>query len=343
MRVKLASNSFAYVFGAMASHFSTLLAMCASARSPINPLRRPPLITGHHPPLPARRRYCCRCCMPHARALPALPCYCAYDCTLNQPLPLPTANLAACLTHSTICTTAAPPRVARAPMLRCCCMPHARALPALPCYCAPTALSPSLCLSQRLTQPQVEHTRLSVRLRLHHRSLAAAAAAAAACLMHAHYLPCPATVHPTALSISLCLSQRLTQPHLFSLLKSPPDTPATHPRAPPHGRFLAPLPPPGHWQYCHTNYAPHTCGATAEQASSQHWGAVHHQHAVDKRGGCGRSHAPNQANHSLSRCSSRTSGHFQHRRRPFIHKCRCLVSWRPKSPTSATHSGQSPR
>ena len=35
-----------------------------------------------------------------------LPCT---DCTLAQPLPLPTANSPTCLAHSTICTTAAPP------------------------------------------------------------------------------------------------------------------------------------------------------------------------------------------------------------------------------------------
>jgi hypothetical protein len=39
---------------AMASYFSALLAMSASTRAPINPLRRPPLAAGagHHPPLP---------------------------------------------------------------------------------------------------------------------------------------------------------------------------------------------------------------------------------------------------------------------------------------------------
>jgi hypothetical protein len=41
----------------------------------------------------AHHRCCGRCCMPATRALPALRCYCAQcpDCTLAQPLPLPTA------------------------------------------------------------------------------------------------------------------------------------------------------------------------------------------------------------------------------------------------------------
>jgi hypothetical protein len=145
----------------MAAHFSALLGMPASARSPINPLRRPPLTTGHHPPLPARCCCYCHCCMPDARTLPVLRCYYAPNCTLNQSLPLLTAmhNSAACLTHSTICTTAAPPQVARrrccCRCCRCCrcCMPATCALPALRCYCAPTALSISPYTSQRLTQP----------------------------------------------------------------------------------------------------------------------------------------------------------------------------------------------
>jgi hypothetical protein len=50
-----------------------------------------------------------------------------------------------------------------------CCMPATRALPALRsalllCTRLHSRLSPSLCLSQRLTQPHVQRTRLSVRL-----------------------------------------------------------------------------------------------------------------------------------------------------------------------------------
>jgi hypothetical protein len=47
------------------------------------------------------------------------------------------------------------------------------------------------------TPPPLTH---NWSLTTHHCLLAADAAAAAACLMHAHYLICSATVHPTALS-----------------------------------------------------------------------------------------------------------------------------------------------
>jgi hypothetical protein len=61
---------------------------------------------------------------------------------------------------------------------------------------APTALSPSPYLSQRLTQPHILHTRLSAR-RLHHRgrSPPMLLPLLAACLLHAHHLLCATTVH----------------------------------------------------------------------------------------------------------------------------------------------------
>ena len=140
----------------MAVHFSTLLAMPTSARSPINPLCRPPLTTHNWSPSTIA---CSPLLLPLLHACytrttcSALLLQCP-DCTLAQPLPLPTANSAACLTHSTTVRLWLHHR-----SHRCCCrcyMPATRALPALRCYCsAPTALSPSPCLSQRLSRQRI--------------------------------------------------------------------------------------------------------------------------------------------------------------------------------------------
>ena len=96
------------------------------------------------------------------------------DCTLAQPLPLPTANSPTCLAHSTICTTVAPPQVAHRRCCCGCCMPATRTLPALRYYCShrlhspqplplPTANSPT-CLAHSticttVAPPQVAHRR----------------------------------------------------------------------------------------------------------------------------------------------------------------------------------------
>ena len=104
MRVKLASNLFGYLFSDMAVHFSTLLAMPTSARSPINPLCRPPLTTHNWSPSTIACSPLLLLPLLHAcytrTTCSALLLQCP-DCTLAQPLPLPTANSAACLTHST--------------------------------------------------------------------------------------------------------------------------------------------------------------------------------------------------------------------------------------------------
>ena len=108
--------------------------------------------------LVARRRCCCRCCMPatcytHTTCSALLPCT---DCTLAQPLPLATANSAAYLTHSTICTTAPPQRsLATDAAAAAACLLHAhyllcaatvhrlhsRPAPALPTANSPTCLT----------------------------------------------------------------------------------------------------------------------------------------------------------------------------------------------------------
>jgi hypothetical protein len=100
----LASNLFGYLFSDMAVHFSTLLAMPTSARSPINPLCRPPLTTHNWSPptiacSPLLLLPLLHACYTHTTCSALLLQY--TDCTLAQHLPLPAANSAACLTHPT--------------------------------------------------------------------------------------------------------------------------------------------------------------------------------------------------------------------------------------------------
>ena len=92
-------------------------------------------------------------CYTHTTCSALLPCT---DCTLAQPLPLATANSAAYLTHSTICTTAPPQRsLATDAAAAAACLLHAhhllcaatvhrlhsRPAPALPTANSPTCLT----------------------------------------------------------------------------------------------------------------------------------------------------------------------------------------------------------
>jgi hypothetical protein len=152
----------------MAVHFSTLLAMPTSARSPINPLCRPPLTTHNWSPSTIA---CSPLLLPLLHACytrttcSALLLQCP-DCTLAQPLPLPTANSAACLTHSTTVRLWLHHR-----SHRCCCrcyMPATRALPALRCYCsAPTALAQPLPLPTAISPTDIGCGTLALTPRSH--------------------------------------------------------------------------------------------------------------------------------------------------------------------------------